>query len=387
MGRLPDRTYRGTGVPATGVPATDVPATGGALIAMSGGVDSSVAAKLAVDQGLDCIGSTMKLLDGIDIGEGRENTCCTLEDAEDARAVAYKLGIPFYVFDFTDTFKEQVIQRFVEAYQRGATPNPCIDCNRYLKFDRLLRRGKELGKDSIVTGHYARIEHDAGSGRYLLRKGLDLSKDQSYVLYALTQAQLACTLFPLGGLRKTQVREIAAHQGFGNAEKQDSQDICFVRSGGYADFIRQYTGQEPSPGRFVDINGNDLGEHKGIIHYTVGQRKGLGLSARAPLYVCEVCAERNNVVVGTVDNLYAKALIAHDINLIPVESLDTAIKAHARVRYKQQEQPATIWQLDADTLRIEFDSPQKALAKGQAVVLYDGDIVIGGGTIHEAIPV
>ena len=377
MGRPPHKPYEGV----------DAPTTGGALIAMSGGVDSSVAALLTVEAGLDCIGATMKLLRNDDSAGGRENTCCTLEDAEDARAVAYQLGIPFYVFDFTKTFEDKVIQKFVEEYQQGETPNPCIDCNRYLKFDRLLRRGQELGKDHIVTGHYARIDRDGGSGRYLLRKGIDPTKDQSYVLYALTQEELAHTLFPLGGLTKAQVREIAAQQGFGNAEKQDSQDICFVRSGGYADFIQEYTGHAPSPGRFVDKDGNVLGEHKGIIHYTVGQRKGLGLAAAAPLYVCAVRAESNDVVVGTADGLYAKALIAHDINLIPVPRLEGATKAYARVRYKQQEQPATVWQLDADTLRVEFDGPQMAIAKGQAVVLYDGDLVLGGGTIDEVVPV
>jgi len=358
----------------------------GALVAMSGGVDSSVAALLTVQRGLDCIGSMMKLFRNEDIGESRENTCCSLEDAEDARAVAYKLGIPFYLFDFTESFEEEVIQRFVQAYQKGETPNPCIDCNRFLKFDRLLSRGKELGKDYIVTGHYAQIEQDTGSGRYLLRKGADLSKDQSYVLYAMTQKQLASTLLPLGSLSKAQVREIAAQHNFVNAEKQDSQDICFVRNGDYADFIRQYVGHEPSPGRFIDINGKDLGEHKGIIHYTVGQRKGLGIAAATPLYVCDVCPENNKVVIGTENNLYAKALIARDINLIPFDSLDATMKVRARVRYRQYEQPATLRQLDSDTLRIEFDEPQKAIAKGQAVVLYDGDMVVGGGTIHEVIP-
>jgi len=360
---------------------------GGALIAMSGGVDSSVAALLAVERGLDCAGSMMKLFDNEDIGSSREEgsgkTCCSVKDAADAADVARRLGIPFYVFNFADTFREEVIDRFIRAYQNGKTPNPCIDCNRYLKFERLLRRAKELEKEYIVTGHYARIEN--GNGRHILKKGADLSKDQSYVLYAMTQEQLRSALFPLGGLRKTEVREIAVEHGFVNAEKRDSQDICFVRSGGYADFIRQYTGMETPKGRFVDTHGNDLGEHRGIIHYTVGQRRGLGLSAAAPLYVCAVRPEDNSVVVGTADSLYAKTLIAVDINLIPVEKLDTAMKVSARIRYNQLEQPATVWQLDSDTLRIEFDSPQKAITSGQAAVLYDGETVIGGGTINEVI--
>jgi len=354
----------------------------GALIAMSGGVDSSVAALITVEQGLDCIGSMLKLFHNEDIGESRENACCTLADAEDARAVAGKLGIPFYVFNFADAFKEQVIDRFVKAYLNGETPNPCIDCNRFIKFDRLLRRARELDKEYVVTGHYARIETGAGSGRYILKKGADLSKDQSYVLYAMTQEQLKHTLFPLGGLQKSQARETAEKHGFVNAKKSDSQDLCFVRGGSYADFIRQYTGRQIPKGRFVDTNGKDLGEHKGIVHYTVGQRRGLGLSGAAPVYVCAVCPENNTVVVGAPDSLYAKTLIAKDINLIPVERLNAAMKVRAKVRYNQKEQPAVVSQIDSDTLRVDFDSPQKAITRGQAVVLYDGDIVVGGGTIH-----
>jgi tRNA-specific 2-thiouridylase len=355
----------------------------GALIAMSGGVDSSVAALLAVERGLDCAGSMMKLFDNEDIGEGGGKTCCSAKDAADAADVARRLGIPFYVFNFADTFRAEVIDRFIKAYRDGKTPNPCIDCNRYLKFERLLRRAKVLEKEYVVTGHYAQIE--TVNGRHILKKAADLSKDQSYVLYAMTQEQLRSALFPLGGLRKSQVREIALEHGFVNAEKRDSQDICFVQSGSYADFIRQYTGMEIPKGRFVDTHGNDLGEHRGIIHYTVGQRRGLGLSAATPLYVCAVRPEDNSVVVGTADSLYAKTLIAVGINLIPVERLDTAMKVSARIRYNQREQPATVWQLDSDTLRIEFDSPQKAITCGQAAVLYDGETVIGGGTINEVI--
>jgi tRNA-specific 2-thiouridylase len=361
----------------------------GALIAMSGGVDSSVAALLTVERGLDCAGSMMKLFDNEDTGEGRGKTCCAVKDAADAADVARRLGIPFYVFNFADTFREEVIDRFIKAYQNGKTPNPCIDCNRYLKFERLLRRAKGLEKEYVVTGHYARIETGAGNGRHILKKGVDLTKDQSYVLYAMTQEQLGSAIFPLGGLHKSRVREIALEHGFVNAEKRDSQDICFVRNGDYADFIadyiRQYTGAETPKGRFVDTDGNDLGEHRGIIHYTVGQRRGLGLSAATPLYVCAVRPEDNSVVVGTAGSLYAKTLIARDINLIPVERLDGAMKVHARIRYNQREQPATVWQLDSDTLRIEFDSPQKAITSGQAAVLYDGETVIGGGTINEVL--
>ena len=355
----------------------------GALIAMSGGVDSSVAAYLMKKQGFDCIGVTMKLFENTDINISRSRTCCSLEDVEDARSVAARLNIPFYVFNFTAEFKEQVIKRFIEAYKNGETPNPCIDCNRFLKFEKLLTRAKQLNMEYIVTGHYARIERDENSKRYILKKAADETKDQSYVLYSMTQEQLKRTMFPLGGFCKSEIRNIAEEQGFVNAKKRDSQDICFVQNGRYTEFIQEYTGDELPKGRFVDINGNDLGENKGIIHYTIGQRKGLGLPAATPLYVCSVCAEKNTVTIGRKDDLYTKTLIARDINLISAERFDAPIRAYARIRYKHSEQPATIWQLDRDILRIEFDSPQRAVTKGQAVVLYDGDIVIGGGKINK----
>ena len=352
-----------------------------ALIAMSGGVDSSVAALLATEQGYDCIGCTMKLLPDREAGAVREENCCSSADADDARAVAYKLGIPFYVFDFAEAFKEQVISRFIKVYQNGETPNPCIVCNRFIKFDGLLKQAKELGREYLVTGHYAGVEAGTGGGRYLLKKGADPSKDQSYVLYTMSQEQLKHTLFPLGGLTKSKVREIAHEHGFSNANKHESQDICFVQNGDYAGFITQCTGREPPKGRFIDMDGNDLGGNKGIVHYTIGQRKGLGLSAESPLYVCSMNAANNTVVVGTEDKLYSKTLIARGINLIAADRLDMPVRVRARIRYRQPEQSATVWQLDTDTLRVEFDSPQRAITKGQAVVLYDGDIVIGGGTI------
>lgn len=351
------------------------------LIAMSGGVDSSVAAWLLQGQDFDCTGAMMKLYTNEDICEDRGKGCCSLEDSEDARAVAFKLGVPFYVFNFAQSFAEQVIDRFVYSYQQGATPNPCIDCNRHLKFGRFFGRAREIGIDYIATGHYARTEYDAGSGRYLLKKGLDEDKDQSYVLYSMTQEQLAATLFPLGGLSKPQVREIALEQGFVNAKKRESQDICFVPDGDYARFIEQRTGAGFESGRFIDTDGNDIGMHKGVIHYTVGQRKGLGISAATPLYVCEIRPESNTVVVGGKDRLYSTELTATDINLIPFKKLDSKMRVSAKIRYRQPEQPATVYQLDDDTLKVEFDNPQRAITKGQAVVLYDGDVIVGGGTI------
>ena len=248
---------------------------------MSGGVDSSVAAYLMKQRGFDCIGVTMKLFSNEEIGCSRAKTCCSLEDVEDARSVAYRLGIPYYVFNFTEDFGRQVIDRFVAAYENGATPNPCIDCNRYLKFERLYRRASELGCDRVATGHYARIEKQGD--RYLLKKASDESKDQSYVLYAMTQEQLAHTAFPCGALNKTQTRQIAEEQGFLNAEKPDSQDICFVPDGDYAAFIRRYTGKSYPDGPFVTTRGEIIGRHRGIIHYTVGQRKGLGVRTAAEI--------------------------------------------------------------------------------------------------------
>jgi tRNA-specific 2-thiouridylase len=346
-----------------------------ALIAMSGGVDSSVAAWLMKDGGYDCLGAMMKLHAPEDTG--RE--CCSLADAADARQVADGLGLPFYVFNFTRDFAEEVIGRFVAAYQNGRTPNPCIDCNRYIKFGRFLRRARELECDCVATGHYARIAYD--NGRPLLKKGLDAAKDQSYVLYAATREQLARLRFPLGELTKSEVRGIAAAQGFINAKKRDSQDICFAPDGDYAGFIEARAGRRFERGRFRDAYGRDLGEHAGIIRYTVGQRRGLGLAAENPLYVRAICPESNTVIVGKSEELYSKALVAKDINLIPFDKLDGPLKAGAKIRYRQPEQPATVWQLDEDTLRVEFESPQWAVAKGQAVVLYDGDVVLGGGTI------
>lgn len=351
-----------------------------AIIAMSGGVDSSVAAYLMCEQGYECIGATMKLFQQTE-EKVRENTCCSLEDVEDARSVATSLGMDYFVFNFTDRFQADVIDRFVAAYENGITPNPCIDCNRYLKFDKLHQRAMELGYDYVVTGHYARIEKTA-AGRYLLKKAIDPEKDQSYVLYSMTQEQLAHTLFPLGGLHKTEVRAIAEAHGFVNAKKHDSQDICFVPDGKYADFITGYTGKTYPCGNFVDKAGNVLGEHKGIIRYTIGQRKGLGLALPAPMYVCEVNPAENTVVLSTDAELYSDTLTAKNINLISVDKLTEPTRLQAKVRYRQAEQWATVTQTDDDTLVIHFDEPQRAVTRGQAVVLYDGDIVVGGGTIQ-----
>ena len=349
------------------------------LIAMSGGVDSSVAAFLMKEQGCQCIGATMKLFHNEDIGVKRTKTCCSLEDVEDARSVAFCLGIPYYVFNFSDDFKGQVIDRFIAAYERGATPNPCIDCNRYLKFERLYERARILGCDAIVTGHYARIEQE--NGRWLLKKSLDESKDQSYVLYSLTQEQLAHTRLPLGAMHKSETRRIAEEQGFYNADKPDSQDICFVPDGDYAGFIARFTGHDCPAGDFVDEEGHVLGRHKGIVHYTVGQRKGLGIAADAPLYVKQIDAASNRVVLSGNESLFSRELTANDFNWIAYDVPPRELRASARVRYHQREQAATVTVLGDGRVHLVFDEPQRAITPGQAVVLYDGDTVLGGGTI------
>lgn len=352
-----------------------------ALIAMSGGVDSSVAAYITKNMGYDATGITLKLFDNEDIGEKQEKTCCSLDDIDDARNVCLNLGIPYYVYNFKDSFKENVIDRFIRAYENGTTPNPCIDCNRYIKFEKLMRRAEELDFDCVVTGHYSIIEFDAASVRYLLKKSADASKDQSYVLYSLTQKQLSKTLFPLGSMTKAEVRQIAEKLGLINAHKHDSQDICFVPDGDYAKFIEQYTGKTYPCGDFVDTNGKILGEHKGIIRYTIGQRKGLGLALPQPMYVKEKDLQNNKVILCDNHELFSKELYAANINLIPYKKLDKAIKLKARVRYSQPEKDAIVEQIDENTLHIVFDEPQRAISKGQAVVLYDGEYVVGGGTI------
>ena len=353
-----------------------------ALIAMSGGVDSSVAAFLMKQRGWDCTGITLKLFDK-DEDEKADRTCCSLDDVEDARSVCRKIGIPYYVYNFQDSFRDTVVKRFISAYEEGRTPNPCIDCNRFIKFEKLMRRSEELQADCVVTGHYATVEYDEEKGRYLLKKSVDLSKDQSYVLYSLTQYQLSRTVFPLGEMTKEQTRALAEELGLINADKRDSQDICFVPDGDYAGFIERYTGKTYPNGDFVDESGRVLGEHKGIIRYTVGQRKGLGLALPHPMYVKEKNLEENKVVLCDNASLFSRELLANDINLISVDRIDEPLRVCARVRYNQKEQPATVWQLDDDTIRVVFDEPQRAATPGQSIVFYDGDTVVGGGVIEE----
>lgn len=352
-----------------------------AIIGMSGGVDSSVAAYLMKKAGYECIGATMRLYDS----STEESTCCSLDDVEDAREVASRLGIRHYVFNFKDDFDRQVIQKFVTSYEQGLTPNPCIDCNRHLKFDRLLRRAQELGCNWVVSGHYAQIRQDPVSGRYLLYKAADRAKDQTYFLACLNQEQMAHIQFPLGGLTKTQVRQIAQENGFVNARKRDSQDICFVPDGDYGAFLQRYTGKTYPAGDFLDLQGQVVGHHRGAACYTLGQRKGLGLAMGAPVYVCAKDMQRNTVTVGPGEALFSPALLAGDWNWYPFPTLTAPMRVTVKTRHSQFEQAATVYPEENGFARVEFDQPQRAVTPGQAVVLYDGDMVVGGGTITEAL--
>lgn len=351
------------------------------LIAMSGGVDSSVTALLIKNQGYECMGATMNLFQNEDLGIPMNKTCCSIEDINDARSVANRIGIDYRVFNLQEKFKEKVIEPFIKSYEDGATPNPCIDCNRYLKFGRLLERAEDLNYDYIATGHYAVIEYNEETGRYNLRKSKDLKKDQTYVLYNMTQDMLAHTIFPLGSLTKEEVREIAEENGFINAKKAESMDICFVKGTDYASFIENYTDKKYPEGDFIDMHGNVIGRHKGIIRYTIGQRKGLGVSFGKPMFVYSKNAKDNTVTLASDEELMSHELFANKINLIPFNKLEKPMKVKARARYNMVEQPAIVEQIEDNLIKVTFDEPQRAFAKGQAVVLYDGDYVVGGGTI------
>ena len=347
------------------------------LVAMSGGVDSSAAALLLRQQGYECDGAMLRLYNGEKAG-----TCCSADDADDARSVAYRLGMKFYVFNETERFAREVMDRFVAEYCAGHTPNPCIDCNRCLKFGALLDRALVLGYDYIATGHYARVDRDPVTGLYRLLRGRDRRKDQSYVLYDLTQEKLARVKFPLGTFRKTDAREIAAEAGLCNARKHDSQDICFVPDGDYVSFLRDYGHVELTPGDFVDREGRVLGRHKGLPCYTTGQRKGLGVSAGKHVYVVRKNAADNTILLGDNADLFTDTLTARDVNWISGETPPTPVRCTAKTRYSQTEAACTAAPLPDGRLRLTFDEPQRAITAGQAVVLYDGEEVLGGGTIE-----
>ena len=339
-------------------------------VAMSGGVDSSAAAWLLQQQGHNILGITLEMF----------HKDAPSRDIADAKTVADQLGFPHHAFDFSPCFTREVMDRFVRAYERGCTPNPCVDCNKHIKFGALLEKARELGADALATGHYARIE--AQNGRYLLKKALHPEKDQSYVLWPLSQHQLGHTVLPLGSLSKEEIRSIAAQNGLVSAHKSDSQDICFVPDGDYAAFIRRHTGKDYPKGEFCSPDGRVLGTHEGIVHYTLGQRRGLGVSSnQGRLYVTALDPSANTVTLGDNASLFSTTFRAKNINLIPFDTLSSPMRLKAKVRYRMIEQPCTVEQLDGDTLRIAFDQPQRAITPGQSVVLYDGEYMVGGGVI------
>ncbi len=349
------------------------------MVGMSGGVDSSVAAKLLIDDGYDVTGATLRLFEGND--EEDSSTCCSLADVEDARNVCYKLGIEHFVFNFKNEFKEKVMNSFVESYLKGETPNPCIECNKHIKFDKMLRQAETLGYDYIATGHYAVREFDEITGKYILKRPKDRSKDQTYVLYGITQYQLSKTLFPLGTYEKPEIRSIAENAQLINSRKPDSQDICFVPDGNYSAFISKNTDAEIRDGYFLDTDGNIIGTHKGIINYTIGQRRGIGISIGRPAYVTDKNATNNTVTIGDEKDLYKSEIIAYNVNLISIDKIKDGMNVTAKIRYSKNEQPAILTNLENGEILVKFTEPQRAPAKGQAVVFYDDDVVIGGGTI------
>jgi tRNA-specific 2-thiouridylase len=358
------------------------------MVAMSGGVDSALAAALLKEQGYEVIGVTMRLWTppGFEEESGHAGRgCCSLSAVEDARRVAEILSIPFYVLNFKDAFREKVVDYFVAEYRRGRTPNPCIACNRWLKFDLLLRKALELGCRYLATGHYARVRYDSDKDRWLLAKAADAAKDQTYALYSLTQKQLAHTLFPLGSYRKDEVRELAAGFGLRVAGKPDSQEVCFIPDDDYRRFLREEAGVEPAPGPIFDLSGRQVGVHQGLPFYTVGQRKGLGLASGRPLYVVEMDFARNALIVGEHRDVFSGGLLAEDLNLIAVERLEGEVRLSARVRYHGSEAKGVLAPLVNGRVRFDFDLPERAVTPGQAVVFYDGELVAGGAVIEKAL--
>lgn len=351
------------------------------MIGMSGGVDSSVAAAILLQKGYEVIGVTMQIWQESDGGRKHEDGCCSLSAVDDARRVANKLGIPYYVMNFRDIFKEKVIDYFTAEYIKGRTPNPCIACNRFVKFEALLDKATAMGIDYIATGHYARVEFDKKLGRYLLKKSATDRKDQTYALYTLTQNQLSHTLMPVGDYHKERIREMAAELGLAVASKPDSQEICFVDDNNYGRYVSENTDYKIKSGCFTDVEGNILGKHNGIIHYTVGQRKGLGITFGKPMYVKSVNAENDTVVLADEKEIFSNELTASDLNFISIDKLDGDMKVTAKIRYSAKEVPAVISMLGDSRVKVAFESPVRAVTPGQAVVFYDGENVVGGGTI------
>ena len=352
------------------------------VVGMSGGVDSSVAAWLLKKQGYDVVGVTMQIWQDEDEFVQEENGgCCGLSAVDDARRVAMDLGIPYYVMNFKEEFRKNVMDYFVGEYVEGRTPNPCIACNRYVKWESLLRRSMAIGADYIATGHYAQIDRLPG-GRYSLKTSVTASKDQTYALYNLTQDQLSHTLMPVGSYHKEEIRDMAERLGLPVAHKPDSQEICFIPDHDYASFIEEYTGRELPPGNFVDLDGNVLGRHRGITHYTVGQRKGLNLSMGRPVFVVEIRPDTNEVVIGDNNDVFTNVLRCDKLNWMAVDGLHgKSMEVTAKIRYSHKGSPCTIREIGEGMVECRFHEPVRAVTPGQAVVFYDGDYVAGGGTI------
>ncbi len=352
------------------------------MLGMSGGVDSSVAAAILLRQGYEVIGVTLQIWQDMDEERQKsEGGCCSLSAVDDARRVANKLGIPYYVLNFKDIFNKTVIEYFKEEYFKGRTPNPCIACNRHVKWQAMLDKALSMGIDYIATGHYAKVMQDAATGRFILKKSVTDRKDQTYALYNLNQQQLSHTLMPVGDYTKDEIREIAKEIGLSVASKPDSQEICFIHDNDYGKFLSENSDKKIVPGKFIDTKGNVLGNHKGIVHYTVGQRKGLGIAFGKPMFVVAVNPENNTVVLGDDSEVFSETLTASDLNFISIEKPMDGMRVNAKIRYSAKEAPATINVIDKNTIRVVFDTPQRAITPGQSVVFYDGDIVVGGGTI------
>jgi tRNA-specific 2-thiouridylase len=354
------------------------------IVGMSGGVDSSVTAGLLVEQGYDVVGITLNLwpeLEGMP-DDAREDACCALGAVEDARRVADRLGIRYYVMNFRETFEEKVIKDFVKEYARGRTPNPCVRCNQFIKFDALLARAAQFDADYVATGHYARVEQDADSGRWVLRKAADPSKDQSYVLYVMTQDRLEHALFPLGGLSKSDTRKLAQDWKLPVANKPESQDICFVPYKRYTEFLERHAPESLAAGPIVDTTGQQVGTHQGIALHTIGQRRGLGLATQEPRYVTGLDAATNTVTIGLLDDLLRTGCVLEDVNWVKIPEPAEPLRTFARIRYRAELVPATVFAEPGARARVVFDQPQRAVTPGQAVVFYDGEYVVGGGTIE-----
>ncbi len=357
-------------------------------VAMSGGVDSSAAAAMLAEQGYKLIGLTIKTYDYEEVGGnvGRESTCCSLDGINDARMVAEKLGFPHYVLDFSEKFARTVIDNFVGEYLQGRTPNPCVICNRKIKWEELIRKATALGADFIATGHYAKVRYDESSGRYILSRGRDSTKDQSYALWGLTQESLSKTIFPLGDMTKLEVREFSEHAGLRTARKPESYEICFIADDDYERFLKERMPElESLGGGDTLMDGEIVGKHRGFPFYTVGQRRGVGIATGEPVYVTKIDYRNNIIEVGREDELMHRALIARDANLIKVNTLDGGLRVRAKIRYKDEGSPATVYHIEEGTAKVVFDEPRRAITPGQSVVFYDGDDVVGGGVIDKIV--